>query len=222
MSMKRVSIDEAELSELRWFAEHRSALPAHALQADVGAEKLRAMIRTVFEGEDIEVPTDLPPTPSGVVLDAVPLAQAVPGTTKARAARGKGLVDKTSSGDPKVVIHIPKQTGPGGERHVPVSVNGRLMLIPRGKNVEVPYRYYEALLNAMETRFEEIPAKGDKPAELKTTDVLAYPFHVVKMPAAAEVEAWRKPQEAEGLAEQQREVERRRRREELKKEGLVA
>lgn len=224
MTMKNISIDDAELAELRWYAQHRCALPSHALQGEISAERLRAMIRAVFESESIEVPNDLPPAePSGrIVIDAVPLAQSLPGTTKAKAARAKGLVDKTSDGDPKVVIHIPKQAGPGGERHVPVAVNGRLMLIPRAQNVEIPYRFYEALRNAVETRYEEVPAKGDQPSYLRPIEVLSYPFHAVRMPDAAEIEAWRKPQDDEGLAEQQREVERRRRREELKKEGLVA
>lgn len=227
-TMKHVSLEDAELHELKWFAEHRCALPDHALQANVEPDKLRAMIRTVFDGNDIEVPNDLLPAPSGRVVDAdmsPALEQAVPGTTKAKAARKghfKGMVDKSSEGDPKVTIHIPRQSGPGGDRHVPVSVNGRLMLIPRARNVEIPYRYYEALNNAIEARYEEVPARGDQPADMKRTDVHSYPFHVLRMPAAAEVEAWIRHQDAEGLIEQQQIVAQRRRKEELRREGFVA
>lgn len=43
---------------------------------------------------------------------------------------------------------------PGGKDPVPVSVNGKAMLIPRGQEVEVPERYFEVLANALMDYYE--------------------------------------------------------------------
>lgn len=44
--------------------------------------------------------------------------------------------------------------GEGGDRPVPVRVNGKTMLIPRGKPCMVPEEYVEAIRNAQETVYE--------------------------------------------------------------------
>lgn len=44
--------------------------------------------------------------------------------------------------------------GEGGDRPVPVRVNGKTMLIPRGQPCMVPEEYAEAVVNAQETTYE--------------------------------------------------------------------
>ena len=65
----------------------------------------------------------------------------------------------------------------GGSDDVQVGVNGSVMLVPRGKDVDIPYRYYEALKNAVADKYEMMPdGKSMNPVPRK---VPAYPFQVV-------------------------------------------
>lgn len=51
----------------------------------------------------------------------------------------------------RIVIH--KQEGPGGSDDVPVGVNGRVWQIKREREVTVPAAVYNALMEAVETRY---------------------------------------------------------------------
>lgn len=53
----------------------------------------------------------------------------------------------------RIVVHV--QDRPGGDQPVPVGVNGRHMLIPRGEPVFVPEPYIEALDHAEEYVYDE-------------------------------------------------------------------
>ncbi|MBF0136135.1 MAG: hypothetical protein H7833_05765 [Magnetococcus sp. DMHC-1] len=68
-------------------------------------------------------------------------------------------------------IHLQRSDGKGGDRPVPVAVNGSLMLIPRGKPVQVPRKFVEALQNARTTHFEQ-----DENGEFHPRETLSYPF----------------------------------------------
>lgn len=47
-----------------------------------------------------------------------------------------------------VKVLIPTSDAPGGKEPVPVAVNGKLLYIPRDKDVPIPIEYAEALSNA--------------------------------------------------------------------------
>ncbi|MEO5368526.1 MAG: hypothetical protein H7833_00460 [Magnetococcus sp. DMHC-1] len=74
----------------------------------------------------------------------------------------------------KITITIQPAPDKNGNRPVPVGVNGSIMLIPRGKKVEVPAPYVEVLSNARQTVVEMDPDTGN----VTESDILAYPFTV--------------------------------------------
>lgn len=101
--------------------------------------------------------------------------------------------DVASQDDPRFTIIIQEQGGLGnfGKRAVPVACNGRTMLIPRGKECTIPARYYYVLKEAMENHIEDVPNE-DNPSKVDRveTEVMSYPFQIVKMPSQAELDAW--------------------------------
>lgn len=109
--------------------------------------------------------------------------------------------DITSAADPIVTLILIEQEGPGGKRDLQVSVNGRLMLLPRGRPIDVPYRYFEALKNAVQTLYD--PDPEDK-HNLVSREVPSYPFSVVRAPSADEVAAWHARHGAHSIAEAER------------------
>lgn len=82
-----------------------------------------------------------------------------------------------AEGDDLVRIRINITDTPGGNEPVPVSVNGRAMLIPRDKDVEVPSKYVEALEHAVEHRYE--PADDGNGLKPEPRLVPKYPFQRV-------------------------------------------
>ena len=98
----------------------------------------------------------------------------------------RALKGGSSKADPKVRMFLNEAEGAGGQRAVFVSVNNVPMLIPRGEEVDVPYRYYLALKAAIST----IREQDENTHELLSRDVPAYPFQVVRLPTAKEMEAW--------------------------------
>jgi len=57
-------------------------------------------------------------------------------------------------------ITVQKERGKGGDRAVPVCVNGKQFLVPRGVRVQVPAMVAEVLVNAEETIVESNDAGG--------------------------------------------------------------
>jgi len=60
----------------------------------------------------------------------------------------------------KIKIEIPIQPGAGGDEPVPVAVNGKVIFITRGKEVEVARKYVEVLDNAVQYIYPENDASG--------------------------------------------------------------
>lgn len=203
MQMKEVGIDVATVDQLKWFM--KTELGIEAKTDDLA--KLRATVEVSHDSPNIMVPENLSTASAKTKIKAgAPLEQGIKGTTKeavVTAGKGRGMVDRTSGGDPKVTINIPAQPGPGGARHVPVSVNGRTILLPRGKNIEIAYRYYHALVLAEERHYEQVPDPAGGPTPIQQErDVPSYPFNVIEMPPKAEIQAWIAKQDDEGQAEQ--------------------
>ena len=55
----------------------------------------------------------------------------------------------------RILLHLDPR--PGGDRPVPVGVNGNVMFIPRGKDCDVPLEHGQALLHAIEYHYEQNP-----------------------------------------------------------------
>lgn len=175
MQQKTVPWDEATIDELKQFTASVLDISVHPR---IGEETLRAKIRQVYPGDTITImvldgegdgaPSDAPAPPSETPND------------------GKALRGTSASHDPKVKITIAEVETAGGKRPVPVGVNGVIMLVPRGKAVDIPYRYYEALLHAVKTMHDQ----DEKTGEIIPTDVLSYPMSVNLMPPQAEIDAY--------------------------------
>ncbi|RMD93748.1 MAG: hypothetical protein D6811_04315 [Alphaproteobacteria bacterium] len=73
------------------------------------------------------------------------------------------------------VVNIPTVEQEGGDRPVYVNVNGKGMLIPRGRDVWVPQEYVEALQHAVRRQF----VTDDSGQVIGTREVTRHPFNVV-------------------------------------------
>lgn len=79
-----------------------------------------------------------------------------------------------------IKINIMKTDRDGGDRDVPVGVNGKLYLIQRGVDVEVPAEVVEVLRNAVETRWEQRKdPENPLRSQMIRRDTHAYPFSIV-------------------------------------------
>jgi hypothetical protein len=91
--------------------------------------------------------------------------------------------------DPKVLINISSDDENGGKRPVPVCVNGDFIWIARNLNVPIPYRFYVALRNALQTDFHQEDGPNHTTL-LVGEERYAYRFNVLESPPAAEIAAW--------------------------------
>ena len=129
--MTKVSIENATYPQLMKFAEQAGL---DVKYAHTKKEEVLALIEIAMPGTtDIVVEAEAP----------VPIA---------KASSGKGT---HYNDDPKVMINIASDTMNGGSRHYPIAVNGELILVHRDKDVEIPYRHFLALQNAIETVFRQ-------------------------------------------------------------------
>lgn len=174
---RTIPILEATADELRAFAQSHLGMSIHpsAKLETVLAKVQAAYFKDTIALPDADEPVELD---AQADTDAAPKAVHVQPTNRAAGT--------SSSHDPKVRLRIEGHEGVGGKRSVPVGVNGVHMLIPRQKEVDVPYRYYLVLKNAVRTHYQQDQETNDMIA----TEVPAYPFQVVKMPSEEEIEAW--------------------------------
>lgn len=148
----KIAIDKASATQLALFANINHGLDVSHRE---GVNKIREKLEAVgFTGEEIEIED---PDPA-----KAPKTAAVP-----PAPSGKRKM---------VTINIPKQAGPGGARPVPVGVNGRVALIQRAKNVDVPEEYVHALENAKTIQFD----KDDDGRPINPQLVPKHPYSVVR------------------------------------------
>lgn len=149
---KSLPIGEASQAQLRAFAE---AYLGMSFPPNAKTETVRSKIRAAWTKGEIlvEVPEEAAEPAPGAPPPAPPGHRAP---------------------DPhKVRIILQRTDEPGGDEPVPVGVNGRVMLIPRGEEVEIPMAYYEALKNAITYRYESLRDGGLNPVPRK---VPMYPF----------------------------------------------
>jgi hypothetical protein len=152
----KIKLEDAKAHQVRDFAIRVLGLdvkPADSLAS------IRAKIALVWEGDEIEVAED-----GKVIAD---LAKGV--------AADEGQA-KEADPDRKVTILISRTNEPGGDQPVPVAVNGRAILIPRGKPSPVAYKYVEALTNAEQAIYDPLPDGG---ISTEPRMVPAYPFQII-------------------------------------------
>lgn len=184
-----IPLVEATEDQLRTFATTILGLDIHHAAK---TESITAKIKQAWTKDTIPVPN---PVETSEAPAGTPPQNPNPAPVMTEAPKPAPRTN-SSKGDPLVRMYMERSDKEGGDRPVPVSVNGSTMLIPRGEECDVPYRYYLVLINAVRTVFEP-----DDDGELQPRDVLAYPFRVVKMPEQGEIDTWEAEQVA--LSERQ-------------------
>ena len=153
--MKLIPIGEATEAQLREFAQDTLGIE---IKASAKIEQVRAQVEQAWDRD-------------------IPIIEAAPKPTLA----GDQPVPVTDTQqDPvegKVRINIGIQETAGGNDAVPVGVNGRIMLIPRGKDVDIPESYLEALQHAVTFKYDALEdGMGINPVPRK---VQLYPFQII-------------------------------------------
>jgi len=152
--MKLIPISEATEGQLRTFAQETLGIE---IKASTGITKVRAAVESAWD-------RDIP-----VMEEAAEVKVAGDAPAPVRASHlppDEGLVR----------INIGIQEEAGGNDPVHVGVNGKIMLIPRGKDVDIPERYLEALEHAVTFKYDSLPdGMGINPVPRK---VQLYPFQV--------------------------------------------
>lgn len=134
MSDKTVPLKEATAEQMRTFAKNSLGM---AFPANTKEETMRAKIASAWAKPEI-------PVASADADDADALPPSPPRPVTA---------EQQKPGKKMVRIIIAQTEEPGGADPVPVGVNGSVMIIPRGKEVDIPLAYFEVLKNAVQDRY---------------------------------------------------------------------
>lgn len=157
----KVATDKATLNQLRKFAT--STL---GLEIAPTSNRLQVLAQVQQAWNEPEIDVDGEDSAAPASRKAAPKAAA------------PGKVNKDGEPDHKVAVMIHIVEEPGGADRVPLSVNGKAMLVERNIEQVIPYRYYKALEQAVEKRYDPLPdGKGYNPiARL----VPRYPYTVLR------------------------------------------
>lgn len=188
-----IALDDADFASLKHYAEVVLGLE---VKAGTNGKQIAAKIRKADSSiETIPVvESNEQPEQPGDVVEVTPVRS----TTDAVAGKATPITRSHadpmhSSNDPKVELTIAKTADKTRAKIADIMVNGVVFRIKRGERVAVPYRVYEALMNAKEKQAVESdeinPVTGEPFKEWE--EVLSYPFNTHKMPSDEEIAAWR-------------------------------
>lgn len=88
--------------------------------------------------------------------------------------------------EPIWLVEIGETEMPGGKDPVPVSVNGKALILQRNMRIPLPHRYKLALDNAERGAVDQ----DERTHEITTSRVRNYPFQILERPTDAEIAAW--------------------------------
>ncbi len=188
--MRKLPITEADEGQLRQFA---TMVLGISIKASAGIDTIRARVAEAWQKDWIAVDDEA--APDGAAVNS----QHPHPVTDEQHKPGFDPTDKENQ-TRLVRIHINVTEDVGGDRPVQVGVNGKIMLIPRGKDVDIPERFYHVLTHAISYKYDPLPDGGINP---KPRKVPLYP-HQVLYREAPEGEVERKAAEAEVEAEQRK------------------
>lgn len=207
----RIKLNEADAATLRHYAEVSLGLE---VKTGTNANQLRAKIKQA-EPDCEYVPT-LPGKPAPIVQQAPEQPQVVerivekivylerPAQTDAQmqTTERPAAVSRPASRelmhpsmDPKVRVRVPKTDDKRRPKDVTLGVNGDIYRMQRGQWVDLPYRFYLALEDAVERAAvpdpERINPVTGEPL-MVWEEVHSYPFEVdrTRFPSDAEIAAW--------------------------------
>ncbi len=156
--MRKVPIVDATDDELRQFARDNLGLDIHH---NLGHENLVSQVGQAWDKPDILLPD----------IETSIDAETQPGSAPSPTHAGQ---DGPKPGFTRIYIAITEDAG--GKDHVPVGVNGKAMLLPRGKNIDVPHRYIEALSRTVKHVYDALEDGGINP---EPRLVARYPYSVL-------------------------------------------
>lgn len=138
----KIKIADATATQLAEYAQTHLGLTEVTFR--MGKDRILAQMQaTGFSADEIQIGDDAPDGGQHVVREALSVMPA-------RAGKSRRMVRITIS-------EVDTPGSSEGREPVPVSVNGSLMYVPRGKEVEIPYEYYHALANAKWRMYDTAP-----------------------------------------------------------------
>lgn len=173
-----VQFDDATEDQLRQFATEALGMSIHPMAK---LATIREKIRTAFEGAEFTLTVADAPAPAASPAKAV----------AANAPDGPFGIPVVA--EPMYTIEIAVTSDVGGDQPVPVNPgSGRNMWIERGKPQRIKHRHYHALMNAMQTIYEQQRLPNGALGPMVARDALSYPVQVKEAPPQAELDAWAK------------------------------
>lgn len=171
-----VLIDDASPAQLRNYAISFLGIPVSDAMSD---PEVLALIKQASDSASIWI------APSQVIDQAGSAPPAQPGAQEPQ--QSQPLVGGLGRGDPRVslTLHAEEREGVVVSHHKAVGVNGTVWAIKRGVQVDVPYRVYLALKDAVR---DAITHDGE--GEVISQKVHAVPFSVQRMPSQEEIDAF--------------------------------
>lgn len=155
MSEKKVLLKDATGPQMRAFAEAYLGMTFRHNEAN---EKVRASIAEAWQKDEI-------------IVNEPDAQEPLVGSPPRQAT-----AEQAAKSSDKVRIIIQRSEEAGGDEPVPVGVNGKVMLVPRGEPVEIPRPYFEVLQHAVKHVYEQLAEGGINPIPRQ---VPAYPFQVL-------------------------------------------
>lgn len=144
--VKKIPLNEATAHQLISFAQSVLGI---TLKPTEKIEAMRAKVSEAWAQPDILIDEPAADEPAKTRSVKVPTQQAV---------------DTELPHGEMVSIQIALEEGPGGRDPVPVGVNGRIQLIPRGQPVQVKREYVEVLKNAEKATYDPLFDANGNPA----------------------------------------------------------
>ena len=115
----------------------------------------------------------------GTHIDPALLSKTKIGSTNRKLKSSNATVQAKPSD--KIRLILSEGNGAGGASPVPVGVNGKIMLIPRGEEVEIPRTYFNVLKDAI----SRVTYQEGETGTIKSRDVASYPFQILSDPVQA-------------------------------------
>jgi hypothetical protein len=181
--MRKIKLVDATQPELLAYCRIILNLPIRDIPDNTGISKLIAKISAVLppETDEIELPDAIP----GVEYQVGQGSRAAVAAPKTDSAGRKKAVVSHGLYDPPVMLTI-YDTEQNKGRPVEVSVNGRTMLIPVGTSQRVPYRYFLALQNAVQTNYNYDTTSNENVPQV----TVRYQVNVSVMPSVDDINLW--------------------------------
>lgn len=184
-NMKSIDLDSASNAQLRFVAE--TILNLDGIKDGQNNATLLAKIRAVHSAPTIMVPAK--------VADGEKKQQPAPPIDVAPTPEGatpKGLAGAHFRYDPKVEVMILTTADRTRAQDAFITCNGDTIQVKRGARVQIPYRHYVVLQNAI----EQVARDTDQIHPLTGLPIKvfqeqpSYPFQLFKLPSDEEIAAW--------------------------------